>query len=113
MQIQLSKADKKAVRQIIDKGLKQDYINGISKVKAITDNWNKDNSDHREVYLKLYNVLTSHDKALSRKFDGLSGSRYIIAVINLLAEGLISEDDLDGLSDDLKLRLVGFVRSNL
>ena len=106
MHFDLTKSEKKLARQIIEKGIQQDYVNGIVNVKEIIDGWNKDSSDHREVYHALYKTLTSHDKNIARKYDHLTGSKYILIIMTQLAEGLISKEDLEGFPDDLKERII-------
>lgn len=108
----LTKSQKKIARQIIEKGLRQDYINGILKVKKIVDSWNKDDNDQKDTYLKLYSTVIKHDKQISRKYDSLTGSRYVLTIMTQLSEGLITREDLEGFPDDLKQKIIKFVEGN-
>jgi hypothetical protein len=42
------------------------------------------------------------DNAIARRYDGLSGSRWLITVTHLLHEGYISTDDIKDFSDVTK-----------
>ena len=63
--IELSKKDKKAARQVIEIGLLREFENGIQKIEEVIAQWQTDKSDSRKTYLKLYEVLTNHDKHIA------------------------------------------------
>jgi len=50
--------------------------------------------------LNLCKTIINHDKSISRIFDGLSGSRFVITVAGLFADDILKEDDLKGLTPD-------------
>ncbi|WMJ73955.1 hypothetical protein RCC89_12385 [Cytophagaceae bacterium ABcell3] len=105
MNYTFTKSEKKLVRQLLDKGLERDYINGINKIKALLDQWEKSQQNPRETYLNMYKTLDKHDRNLSRKFDGLTGGRYFMALVDLMIEGLVSEEEIEGLSKETKERI--------
>ncbi len=107
--IELTKSEKKAARRLIDKALNQDYINGMEKIKKLIHKWEDDPSEPQKSYLELFKTLRSHDKALGRKFDGLTGGGYFICVVNCFADGLLAEEDLEQIPDGLREKINVFL----
>jgi hypothetical protein len=66
-------------------------------------------SSNKEAYHKLYKAITEKDDAISRRYDGLSGSRYLVTVAQLFFEKVITEDDIKDFSEETKtvIRLFG------
>ena len=58
----------------------------------------------REGYLIINYLRLSDrkDNAISRRYDGLTGSRWLITVVQLFHEGYISEEDINDFSDETK-----------
>jgi hypothetical protein len=102
MTYELPKLQKKVAREIIEKGLQREYQNGIEKVDAVIKKWKSGKLDNREAYLSMYKKLTSHDKHLARRYDNMSGSKYLMIISGQVADGIISFDELDGLNDQAK-----------
>ena len=102
----LPKSQKKIARKIIDKGLQKDYANGLLKVKTLLNNWSTELPDHREIYMKVYKTVKDHDKGIARKFNNVTGSKYVFTIVILLLEGLISEEDLDEFSPPIKEKIM-------
>jgi hypothetical protein len=100
--IELSKSDKKAARILIDTGLDREYAHGLKKASAILEDWLKGNRDSRDAYMKLYKQVTGYDRHIAKRYNDLTGSRYLITVIGLLFDEVISEDELHGFSDNTK-----------
>lgn len=106
----LPKSQKKKARKIIDKGLQKDYANGLLKVKDLLNNWSTEMPDHREIYMKVYKTVKNHDKEIARKFNNVTGSKYVFTIVILLLEGLISEEDLDEFSPPIKEKIILYER---
>lgn len=104
--IELSKKDKKAARQIIETGLLREFDQGIQKLDAIIAQWHTDKTDSRKTYLELYETLMNHDKHISRRYDGMTGSKYILILIAQLADGTIGPDDLQLLNVDTQQYII-------
>jgi|SRR3989337_2046861 len=104
--LELSKKDKKAARQIIEIGLLREFEQGIQKIEEIIAQWQTDKTDSRKTYLKLFETLTNHDKHISRRYDGMTGSKYVWIVAAQLADGTISEDDLQPLNEDTQQYII-------
>jgi len=108
--VDLTKSEKKIARRMIDKALNQDYINGMEKIKKLIHKWEEDSSEPQKSYLALFQALKSHDKALGRKFDGLTGSHYFTCIVNCFTDGLLHEEDLDQFPDELKEKINIFLK---
>jgi hypothetical protein len=104
MYYELPKRDKKIARSCIDKGLEAEFREGLEKCDAILRRWRDGTfASQKEVYHELFNAISTKDKAIARRYDQLSGSRWLITVIYLLYEGYISEDDIKDFSDETKV----------
>jgi len=111
MYYELSKREKKIARVCIDKGLDTAFKTGLENSETVISEWRlgKFSSD-REAYHKLYKVLTDTDDAISERYDGLTGSKWLITVAQLFAEKIITEDDIKDFSDETKGVINSFVK---
>lgn len=99
--MEFSKNERKKLRLFIERGLQREYAAGLEKAAAVMDDWRKKApSDHREHYLELFKTVHNHDKHIARRYDRLSGSNYGLTVLGLLQEGVLTEEDLEGLSEE-------------
>lgn len=102
MTCELPKSQKKNARGIIEKGLQREYQNGIEKVDAVIEKWKSGKLDSREAYLAIYKKLISYDRHLARRYDNISGSKYLMIISGLVADGIISFDELSELDDQAR-----------
>ncbi len=102
MPYELPKSQKKIAREIIEKGLQREYQNGIKKVDAVIEKWKSGKLENRDAYISIYKKLTSHDKHLARRYDNMSGSKYLIIISGQVADGVISFEELSELNDQAK-----------
>src|SRR5688572_15369870 len=93
--LELSKKDKKVVRQIIEIGLLREFEQGIQKIQSVIAQCQTDKDDARQTYLKLYETLMNHDKHIARRYDGMTGSKYVWVLMAQLADGIIVPEDLE------------------
>jgi hypothetical protein len=107
--IELTKSQKKQVRALIEKGLLRDYTDGVKRVKAICDSFTEGASDPKEYYHKLYATLSAKDKDIARRYNDLRGSQYLLHVIMLLGDEVLTKDDLQSLDTELKTMLIQFM----
>lgn len=106
MTIQLSKPQKKIARAIIEKGLQKEYVSGIEKLAKIIAKWRNQKTGNRETWFELYREVTEHDKNIARRYDNITGSKYLLVIMNQLMAGVIAEKDLEGLDPDIRDRLM-------
>ncbi len=104
--LQLTKAEKKLARQIIEKGLMQEYATGIEKQSKIIEQWKNNQFDNKDAYLKLYKSLTNYDKHIARRYDRMSGSKYLYIIAELLADKIINLQDINNLTKTTKDKLL-------
>lgn len=108
--IELTKSQKKKVRELIEKGLARDYLAGVKSVKKVCDSFVEGKSNPKEYYHKLYSTITAKDKDIGRRYDYLTGSKYSTRLLMLLREGVLSEEDLQELDDELKEKLLSLMK---
>ena len=99
MTYELPKSQKKIARQIIEKGLQREYQIGIEKVEAVIEKWKSGKADNQKAYLSIYKKLIDHDKHLGRRYDNMSGSKYLMIISGQVADGIVSFDELGELND--------------
>ena len=88
MYYELSKKEKKIARAAIDKGLDAAFKEGLEKSEVVINDWRQGKfSSNKEAYHKLYKAITYNDDAISRRYDGLTGSRYLVTVAIIFGEG--------------------------
>lgn len=100
--LDLPKSQKKIARRIIETGLQREYADGINKVKKIIDNWEKKQLNNKDAYLKMYKTLTNHDKMIGRRYDYMTGSKYVMIIASQLYDGVIGEDELEDFNSEVK-----------
>jgi hypothetical protein len=98
--MELSKKDKKTVREIIELGLQREYSNALNDADKILSAWKNRSKDNSETYHSLYKHIRDFDKLLARRYDNITGSKYLFIIAAQLYDGVISENDLTDLSDE-------------
>jgi hypothetical protein len=58
--------------------------------------------NNREAYHKLFDTVKQQDKRIEERYDGLSGSDYVFAEALILFDGQITEEEMNGFSEDTK-----------
>ena len=111
MNYELSKREKKIARVCIDKGLDTAFKEGLEKSEAVISSWRQGQfPTNKEAYHKLYKVLTDVDEAIAKRYDGLTGSGWLMTVAQLFAEKKITEDDIKDFSHETKGVINPFVK---
>ncbi len=100
--MELSKKDKKKAREIIESGLKKEFNNALSEADNILSDWKAGKTDNPDTYHSLYKHIKDFDKLLAWRYDRLSGSKYLFVIAAQLNDGVITENDLIELSDDVQ-----------
>ena len=81
--IKLTKSQKKIARQVIEKGLQKEYVDGIVLLDNIISKWKAKALSNRETWFELYEKLTKHDKHISNSYDSITGSKYCASCNNI------------------------------
>ena len=101
----LTKPEKKIARQVIEKGLQKEYVDGIIMLDNIITKWKANVHSNRDAWVELYKTLTAHDKHISRRYDHMSGSRYLYIIACQLADGIIDRNDLKEFREDIREKI--------
>jgi len=56
--------------------------------------------------MKLYGSLTSHDKHIARRYDRMTGSRYLDIIAAQLADEVIAIEELNDFPEVIKDRII-------
>jgi hypothetical protein len=103
MYYDLSKKEKKIARQCIDKGLDTAFKEGLEKSEEVISEWQQGKfGTNKEAYHKLYKTLTDKDNAIGHRYNGLTGSGWLMVVAQLFSERVITEDDIKDFWDETK-----------
>lgn len=98
----LSKSDKKVCRDLIEKGLQREFTRGLQEAESILCNWKSRNKDVKETYYSLYKMITNFDKQIGRRFDDITGSRYVFSVAMLVNDKIITPEECLPFSEDVR-----------
>lgn len=103
MLYELTKSEKKVARAAIDKGVENAFKEAMENFEAIVKEWRQGNfATNKEAYHKLYKAVDKKDSAISRRYDGVSGGRYLQTVAGILQDGHITDADIEGFSEQTK-----------
>lgn len=103
--MELSKKDKKTARQIIEKGLQAEFDAGISKFDKILQQWRGKTKNSQDSYYALYKAVMSFDKHIARRYDNMSGSKYLLIIACQFHDKVISENDLLDFPEEVQDRI--------
>ena len=98
---ELTKSQKKIARQIIEKGLQKEYVDGIIELDNIISKWKIKKLANRDAWFELYDNLTKHDDHLSNRYDNMGGSKYLYVIAGQLASGVINRYNLTDFDEDV------------
>lgn len=102
MYYELPKREKKIAREAIEKGVNAEFKEGLEKAEAVIKEWREGKLSNRDGYHKLYKAIQYQDKNIAHRYDGLTGSRYLMTVAGILYDGYITEEDIKDFSDETK-----------
>jgi hypothetical protein len=100
---ELSKGEKKVARAAIDKGLDAEFTESMENVEAIIKDWREGKFiSNKEAYHKLFKAVNDKNDAISSRYDGLTGGRYLTTVMSIFVDGYINEKDIEGFKEETK-----------
>jgi len=100
--MELSKQEKKVAREIIETGLQKEFAKGLFDADTILNQWKNKSTDNRDAYHLLFKKITDFDKHIARRYDGMTGSKYLFVIAAQFQDGIISESDLEKCSERVK-----------
>jgi len=102
MYYELSKREKKIARAAIDKGTYTAFKLALEEAESIIKAWREGKCDNREAYHKLFKAIDKHDGKIARRYDDVTGSKYLMTVAAILMDGHITQADISEFSDETK-----------
>ncbi len=111
---ELSKTDRKIVRELIDKGIAEEFKRGMENLDSLLAKWRDEAGNHQEHYANLFGEIRDFNKYIARKYDDLRGSGIVDTFENQLASNVVELSELDALSETAReefLRVVKLRRS--
>lgn len=109
MLYELTKSEKKVARAAIDKGLDAEFKEGLENFETIIQDWREGKfATNKEAYHKIFKAVDDKDSAISRRYDGLTGGRYLLTVSNIFIDRYIDEKDLEGFRPEIKEMIKNF-----
>ncbi len=104
--MELSKRNKKVAREVIEKGLQIEFANGLKQAKKVIENWEKNSQENREAYHLLFKTIHDFDKLISRRYDRMTGSKYLYIIAAQFSDKIITEDDLKDFSPEVHEKIL-------
>ena len=102
----LSKREKKIAKACIDKGLDAEFKEALELCGSVIDAWRAEKiPSNKEAYHQLFSGLKNKDKAIARRYDDLSGSRWLVTVAAQLHDGYLTKEDFNDFSEETKVAL--------
>jgi hypothetical protein len=103
--MELSKADKRIARNIIGKGMMNEFAQGLTKADKILNGWKQGKVDASDAYEALHKHIRAFDKDITKRYDNISNDYLMFFVVRQLHDKVIDEQDLEAFSEDGKLML--------
>jgi hypothetical protein len=98
--MELSKPDRRTAREIIEKGLQQEYSKGLDMAYRILADWKAGNKTNREAYQDLFSHILNYDKHIATRYDDMKGSTYLFIIAGQIIEGVVEESEIQRMSPD-------------
>jgi len=112
MDLELSKREKKIARELIEKGLREEFKRGMQSFDAILQAWKTEDGDIKEHYYKIFSAVKDFDKHIARRYDGMRGSWYEMIITAQVIEELYDPSELDEFRPEIKQRILASVIRN-
>ncbi len=111
MYYELSKSQKKIARIVIDRGLENHYIRGLTDAEAILGKWrNGKFASTLEAYMKLFQRIKKNDIHIARIYNNKGGSRWVEVMADQLTDGVITIEDLRDFDEEVRNTIVNWSR---
>jgi hypothetical protein len=108
--MELTKSQKKTAREIIEKGLQKEFEKGLSDADKILTDWkNNPTPNNADSYHALFKSIHDFDKKIASRYDGMTGSSYLLVIIGQLRDGFITDKVLEGFPEELQQILKTFM----
>lgn len=102
MIMELLKSDKKAAKEILETALQRDFEESLNKSEELIQNWKSGKKTPKDAYHDLYKHISKFDKFITKRYDNLSSSSYLLCIIGLYLDNVIDNKDLENFSDEVQ-----------
>jgi len=92
--ITLSKSQKKIARELIRKGLLIECNSCLDRLENLLVLREKEELSSHDIYLKVFKKINSFDHLIQRRYDGMTGSRYLPTIIELCYNKILNDEDI-------------------
>ncbi|MGM0531728.1 MAG: hypothetical protein ACQER7_10285 [Bacteroidota bacterium] len=75
-------------------------------MENILGKWRSGKMDNQEAYFAINKAVSNQDKYLARRYDNITGSRYLLTIYGLYVDKVISEEELNPLGEEVKKEIV-------
>lgn len=105
--MEFTKAENRIAREIFKIALQRELENGMKEFDTVLSKWKIEQlQDHRESYHSIFKAVKDFDQHISRCYDGLRNSMLYYTLIDLLADNIITENDLNEFTEDRRNALL-------
>ena len=104
--IELTKSQKKISRELVEVGLQRECQSFKKEIEQFTSSSEWKTGNPQELYYKLYDIVITFDKHIARRYNGLSGSRYFNAVLDLFYNDILIPEDIARFDIEVQNKLV-------
>ena len=109
--IELTKPQKKIARQLIRLALLRECETFLDDTRRFLHEAESNGEDAHTNYLSLFKKVNNFDRHIARHYDGMSGSRYLITVLNRYCAGTLTDEDITLLGEDTQKYLSGMKKT--
>jgi hypothetical protein len=99
---ELTKGEKKLAWQVMDKGLENEYLEGLRMAESVIRDWQSGTKSAKESYMDLYARLENIDDSIAKRHNEKGGSRYAEIIASQLRGGYLTEKDIEDFRDETK-----------
>lgn len=100
--IELTKPQKKIARQLISLALQRECEDFLNSTRNFLREAESNGEDAHANYLSLFKKVNDFDRHIARYYDGMSGSRYLITVLNRYCAGTLTDKDIALFDEDMQ-----------
>jgi len=100
--IELTKSQKKIARQLINLALQRECEDFLNKTRCFLHEAESNGKDAHANYLSLFKKVDEFDKHIARHYDGMSGSRYFLTILNLYCTKILTDKDIALFDEDMQ-----------
>ena len=103
----LTKEQKRIAKRLIDIALERECAVFNLRMKTLAGHHlnTKLTKPNHQRYLDIYKLTTKFDKHIADRYDGLSGSRYFMTVVNLYCDGVLKDEDIIEFDDEVFMQI--------